>query len=378
MKPIRITMLIASLDLTGTPRMMMDIIDNINWRKFAVNIAYKPEYVKSELDLLKDLDKLGVKIIPLRGKRLFDPRGVFDLYKHLKRDSVQIVHCWDALGIAARVLKLFLKFGIVQSYCNTIVSKGSSLYYIINKITSLFTDGIIFCSEGVYNSFKRKKTIFLRGKLTELIYNCINIEAINNKTYDITKVKKKLDLSKDNFILTNIGYFNEQKGQSYLLDSLKIIVNNIPQVKLILIGWGPLEKNLRVKAKELELENNVIFAGKCQRDTVSEILSITDVFVLSSLWEGFGLVIGEAMAMAKPVVCTRTDGSELLVEHNKTGIIVPPKNPRDLAKAVIHLVGSPERRLSMGFLGRKRVSTLFPPDKFIRQHEAFYKKILQS
>ena len=371
-------MLITSLSLTGTPRMMMDIIENINYGQFEIAVAYKPDYPGSELDLLENLDSLGIKLVPLQGRRLFDFWGLVDLYKHLKKDPVHIVHCWDALSIAARILRLFVKFRIVQSYCNTIVSKGSFVYYIINKTTSLFTNGVIFCSEGVHNSYKNNKTIFVRGKQIGLIYNCINLKEITEKIYDTKKIRSRWNLIKENLILTNIGYFNEQKGQNYLLDSLKIIVNNMPQVKLILIGWGPLEKSLRVKAKELELENNVIFAGKCRRDTVFEILSITDVFVLSSLWEGFGLVLGEAMAMAKPVVCTRTDGSELLVEHNKTGFIVPPKNPQEFASAVTYLVDRPIHRREMGMLGKKRVSTLFRPGKFIREHEAFYKKVHQS
>jgi len=175
-----------------------------------------------------------------------------------------------------------------------------------------------------------------------------------------------------------VGYFNEQKGHKYLLEAMKIILDEIPQVKLVLVGWGVLENKLRMKAKELEIDENIIFAGKCRRDAVFEILSITDIFVLSSLWEGFGLVLGEAMAMAKPVVCTETDGSKLVVQHNETGLIVPPKSPHDLADAVTYLVRSPERRQRMGLLGKKRISTLFPPDKFICQHEAFYKKVLES
>ena len=153
MEPIRITMLITGLGLTGTPRVMMDIIENINYRHFEVSVAYKPEYSRSDLDLIEDLQNLGLKLIQLRGKNLFNFSGLFDLYRHLKRDSVQIVHSWDALGIAARLLSLFLRFRVIVSYCNPVVSKGSSLYYFINKITSLLIDGIIFCTKGVQKSY---------------------------------------------------------------------------------------------------------------------------------------------------------------------------------------------------------------------------------
>ena len=146
----------------------------------------------------------------------------------------------------------------------------------------------------------------------------------------------------------------------------------------ILVGWGPLENKLRKKAQELGVENNILFAGKCQRNAVLEILSITDIFVLSSLWEGFGRVMGEAMAMGRPVVATKTDGTELLVEHNKTGLTVPTKNAQLLADAVLDLIDNPHRRLLMGKLGKEKISTFFSADEFIRQHQNFYKKVFQA
>ena len=378
MNPIRITMLIASLDLTGTPRMMMDIIENINFRKFAVSVAYKPEYPGCEPDLKKDLDSLGIRLIPLRGKRLFDLQGIFDLYNHLKKDSVQIVHCWDALGIAARVLSLFSKFRIIQTYCNTLVSKGSIAYFFLNKMTSPLIDGIIFCSAGVQKSYERGKTIFLNNDKIALIHNCTDIDKIQKRYYDLKKIKIRWNINDNDVILTNIGFFNEQKGQKYLLDAIRIVVKQIPNIKLILVGWGPLEGCLRTQARELEIENNVLFAGKCPHDTVFEILSVADIFVLSSLWEGFGLVLAEAMALAKPVVCTKTDGSQLLVQDHKTGLIVPPKSPHDLAAAIIYLLNRPKLREQMGVFGKERVSSYFSPDKFIEQHQWFYNAILQS
>jgi glycosyltransferase involved in cell wall biosynthesis len=371
-------MLIAGLGLTGTPRMMMDIIENINYRKFEVSIAYKPEYPRSELDLLEDLNNMGIELVPLKGKRLFDFRGIFHLYRHLKKNSTHVVHCWDELGIAARLLSIFLGFRVIASHCNPVISKGSFFFYFLNKITSILIDGLIFCTQGVQDNYKKNKTIFLHNKKIALINNCINTSKIPKNVYQHAEIKQKWGIDEKDFILTNIGYFNEQKGQTYLLYSLKMIFEKIPEAKLIIVGWGPLEKTLRILARELQVESQVIFAGKCERDIVFEILSITDVFVLSSLWEGFGLVLAEAMAMAKPVVSTHTDGSKLVVQHNKTGLIVPPKNPRDLADAVTDLHANPEWREEMGLLGKKRVTTLFSPDKFVLQHELFYKKVLQS
>jgi glycosyltransferase involved in cell wall biosynthesis len=356
---------------------MMDIIENINYSQFEVSVAYKPECPQFELDLLVDLKNLGIKLVPLRGKRLFSFLGIFDLYRHLKKDCVQIVHCWDALGIAARILRLFSDCHVIESFCNPVISKGSFIYYWVNKITSLLLNGIIFCTTGVQKSYKQNKTIFLSRKKIALIANCINTGTITERVYDRKKIRKKWKITQEEVILTNIGYFNDQKGQIYLLEAMELILLEIPQIKLILVGWGPLKATLRRKAQDLGIEKNVVFAGKCPHDTVFEILSITDLFVLSSLWEGFGLVLGEAMAMGKPVVCTRTVGSQVVVRHNETGLIVPPQNPQALTEAVIDLLNNPDRMKKMGELGRKRVTALFSPERFVQKHEAFYREIIQ-
>jgi glycosyltransferase involved in cell wall biosynthesis len=369
-------MLMAGLSLTGTPRMMMDIVENINYKEFDISIAYKPDYNPSEHDLLQDLRDLGIKMVPLRGHRLFSTHGISDLLRHLKRDKVRIVHCWDALGIVARVLKYHTGCQVVESFCNPVESKGSFLFYWVNKLTSLSLDGIIFCTHGVQDSFEQHKTLFLTRKKIALIHNCINIKAINNNTYDHEQIKLKWGIDTDDIVLTNIGYFNEQKGQKYLLLAMKNILSRVPNARLVLVGWGPLESLLRIQASELEIEERVIFAGKCSHDAVFEILSITDLFVLSSLWEGFGLVLGEAMAMGKPIVSTRTIGSEVLVQHDETGLIVPPKNPTALAESVIDLLQTPDLMQKMGQIGRRRVSTLFSTERFIECHEAFYRDII--
>ena len=377
MERIRITMLVAGLGLTGTPRVMMDIIENINHNQYDISVAYKPEYPASDLDNLNDLMNLGITLIPLRGKRLFSFSGITDLFQHLYRDHVQIIHCWDALRIIARILKFATGCRVIESYCNPVISKGSFIYYWANKITSLLLNGIIFCTTGVQKSYEQNKTIFLNRKKIAVIANCVNTGRITERIYDRNEIRKKWKITQEGIVLTNIGYFNDQKGQIYLLEAMEIILLEIPQIKLILVGWGPLEATLRRKAQDLGIEKNIVFAGKCPHDTVFEILSITDLFVLSSLWEGFGLVLGEAMAMGKPVVCTRTVGSQVVVRHNETGLIVPPQNPQALTEAVIDLLNNPDRMKKMGELGRKRVTALFSPKKFVQKHEAFYREIIQ-
>jgi glycosyltransferase involved in cell wall biosynthesis len=371
-------MLIAGLGLTGTPIKMMDVIEHINPKEFDITVAYKPDYPGCQLDLLDDLSNLGVRSVPLRGKGLFSLTGILDLYDHVRKERRQIVHCWDALEIIARMIKLLTRCRVIMSYCNPVVDKGSLFYFIVNKITSFLTDGIIFCSNAIKTNYEISKTIFIKKCQIAIIHNCININNIKKSFYDKAEIRKKYKISNNNIVLANIGYFSRQKGQIYLIEAMNRIISTAPEAKLILVGWGPLENKLRRKAKELGINNNILFAGKCQRTAILEILSITDIFVLSSLWEGFGRVMGEAMAMGKPVVATKTDGTKLLVDHNKTGLIVPKRDPHLLAEGVLNLINNPRRMREMGKVGQRKVTALYSPQPFIRGHETFYRRILQQ
>jgi len=371
----KITMLSASLGLSGTPRVMMDIIENINHDRFDVSVAYKPEYPGFESDLLVPLRSMGIKLVPLRGRKLFALTGIIDLYEYLKHNSIQIVHCWDALSIIARILKPCTRCRIVESFGNPVTSRGSLIYYLTNKITSLLMDGFIYTINEVQKSFENSGVLFLKGKENAVIANCINTGKLN-PSYDVKAIKEQWHIPEDHIVLTNVALFNGQKAQVYLLQAMRIILEKIPKAKLILVGWGPLENELKVRARDLGIENDVLFTGKREHEEVFRLLSITDIFVLSSLWEGFCLAIAEAMAMGKPVVSTRTDGSQTLIIDNETGLLVPQKDPGALAYAITSLINDPETMRLMGARARQRINALFTPEKFIHAYEAFYHKIV--
>lgn len=365
--------------ISGAFRMMMDIIENIDRSRFQIFVAYKPDYAewgKDETDLII---KAGAKITPLRGKWLFDLHGFMDLWNILRKEKIDILHSWDVLGVPARIIGKLAGVAIVEEFANpppALISEISLKHYLINKVTSVFVDGFVACSNGVMKRYQEKKPVFLRNKILSVVHNSLDVPHLNVSKYNLALLRKKYNLADHEVILTNIGYFNEQKAQDDLLKAFKKVVDKRSNVKLFLVGWGRLENKLKEITEHLGLKDRVIFTGKLARAQVFEILSITDLFVLSSHWEGFGIVLAEAMALGKPVVSTDTDGSREVVVNGKTGVLVPIKNPQILAEAILDLLEKPDLMVQMGEEGLKRVTTLFNCEQFIKGYEAFYRSVL--
>jgi len=373
-------MLIAGLGLSGTPRVMMDIIENLSRDQFEISVAYKPEFPGFEDDLLDPLKKLGIEAIALRGKHLLSITGLWDLYNYVRSNSVRIIHCWDDLCIAGRILKPVTGCRIIETFGNPVTSKGTHLFYLLNKITSILMDGMIFVSEGVERSFRQSDIlIFGNDTKTKVIYNVLNLRNIPEYSSETrAQIRKRFGFHKHEVILLNLGMLNPQKSQENLIAALPHVLADDQKIRLVIVGCGEREQILRDHIRALHLEDHVFLAGKRQRQEVFEILSMADIYVSSSLWEGLPIAVLEAMAFRLPVVATDVIGNREAVSNLETGLLVPPGDPGTLGKAIRTLVRDKEFRNRMGTSGRRRIEAFFHPDHFIREHELFYMSILNK
>ncbi|MEM4204855.1 MAG: glycosyltransferase, partial [Candidatus Methanomethylicaceae archaeon] len=145
---------------------------------------------------------------------------------------------------------------------------------------------------------------------------------------------------------------------------------------LVLIGTGPLEKELRCLADTLGLTSSVHFAGA--RLDIEHLLPHFDLFVSSSLWEGLPTVILEAMAAKVPVIGTAVSGTSELIEHERTGLLVPPGDAEQLAKAILYILAHPEVVQDMVECAYKTARARFSIEVVARQYEMFYEQLLHG
>ena len=159
-------------------------------------------------------------------------------------------------------------------------------------------------------------------------------------------------------MVTKIASLTEQKGHEILIEAAGIIVEKNRNVIFLIVGDGPRKEELIGLVNEKKLSNYFIFTGI--RNDIPKIFKITDIFVLSSHWEGLPITVLEAMASKIPVVVTDVGGNEEVVLNNKTGIIVPPNSPIGLGKALNILIHDKDLRYIFGKNARKRLALNLP------------------
>ena len=368
----KILFLSASLSLTGTHRVMLDLIKGLNRDRYRVFAAYKPELQGPGNDILMETEKYTEKVFKLRGKHVFAFPGIIDLNGILRNNRFDIIHCWDSLSIIARITGKLYGSRVIDSIGNPPVME-SWKNRLAKKITSLFLDGAVFCSNESLKSHYLNGANIHKLCTNKVIYNCIDIDEIPEYSQELKlSLRKKYGISANDILLTNLGMYNEQKAQRYLIEALIHVLPSHPETRLFLVGWGKNETLLKNRINDLGLQNNVVLTGKKLRKEVFEILSITDIYVSSSLWEGLPLSVLEAMAFRLPVAATDVTGNSEAVENNITGFLFPEKDPLSSGNSILKLIDNPGLRLSMGLLGREKVEKDFSKKQFISGHESFY------
>lgn len=169
----------------------------------------------------------------------------------------------------------------------------------------------------------------------------------------------------------SISRLRKEKGVDILLDAFSQLVDQKKNIHLVIIGTGPDEDDLKAKAIEAGCQNQISFCGQAEWEHAMELLSIIDIVVVPSRFEGFGLAAAEAMALEKPVVASDTTGlKEVVIDQRQAYFSVG--NVSALVLALQELVIDPDLRYRYGLAGKKRVTQYFSSEIFTNKITALY------
>jgi len=187
-------------------------------------------------------------------------------------------------------------------------------------------------------------------------------------------LRTELNLPSDTFLFGMACRLTPQKGISDALKAFASIQHERNDVHFIIAGDGELKKQLVNEAKQLGIASRVYFLG--WREDVKEVLAALDVFLMPSLWEGFGLVLIEAMSRRIPVIASNVSAIPEIVVDGESGILIPPEDPQALAGAMQLLLQDRALRAYIGLLGEDRVETHFTAERMAKETLDIYQGIL--
>lgn len=259
---------------------------------------------------------------------------------------------------------------VFHSYFKPLKEK---LFLVLERLTARWTDCLIALTERC-----RREHLELKVGIPE---QWVTIPSgVEEKFFqDIgsrEELLNSLGISPERKIIGFIGRLAPVKGAAYLIEALPEIFQEIPEAHCLIVGEGEEKLRLEKRVEEWELKHRVTFAG--HQKNPAPYLSAFDVLVVPSLNEGMGRVIVEGGLLCKPVVGTNIGGIPDLIEPQETGLLVEPKNPSQIAKAVMQLLQDPLRCKRLGMTLRAKVLNGFTADQMLDKIDSLYQKLLME
>jgi glycosyltransferase involved in cell wall biosynthesis len=333
-----------------------------------------PEVRESQVEKFQ---KLGVTVsFPDRDKRKFYVVG--DLCRWILRNRFDILHTHsynpNIYGRLSGVLYKDIK--IIGHYHNYYENKWDADNSIIfDQLLAQSSDQLISCSKSVRDHVSEKLGI-PPEKIEVILYG--SDQNRFKVRYDPVEVKKELNIPRDRNVVGIIGRISEQKAQDDFIKAAKLIKDAVPDTVFLIVGQTDddlLVNRLKDLAVSLGIDRDIIYTGYIS--DVPKVYSALDILVVPSRWEGFGLILVEAMASGKPIVATNVGPIPEVVISDETALLVPPSSPPSIASSVISLLNNPGRAREMGQRGVERAK-MFSWERAGRQLDLLYKKLLQG
>ena len=363
-KKIKILYIIPNLEVAGAEQHLINLASNLDNRGFEVLICC----IKKPGKLGERFKEVGGDIICLKRRSIYDLRIMLDIHRLIKRNGFDIVHTYlfgfhYLAGIPARLCGV----PVVISSRREIAVWKKRHHRFLENLGNRFTDKVVSCSRAAREFAVGSEN--LPGEKILTIYNGVDLKKFFPRPPSAC-ILEEFGLGKEDKIIGMVTKFASVKDPETLLKAVNEIRKTYPRIKCLLVGDGPLKESLKLKVESLKLGNNIIFPGK--RNDITRILSIMDVFVLTSLIEGLPNTILEAMACGLPVVATNVGGIPEVVENGKSGILVEPRDYSSIADAVVNLLENANLRKEMGARGREIVERKFGLDRMIEDYENLY------
>lgn len=355
----KVLQLIETSGPGGAERVLVNLVGQLSQRGYYPLICLrKSGWLSQQLEALPS----QIKIIPQDG--YINCRWFRHIGNLIRAEQVSVIHAHEfSMNVYGTILSAITGVPLVTTvhgksyysekwrrrFAYRLVSRGSKMVAVSEDIRQFLINKV---------GIKEKHVI--------TIPNGIDVSAYDDR-FD---AEQRPTNGPRKYVIGSVGSLYPVKGHTYLLKALAIVLKKHPDVICKIAGQGHLISQLEVEAAELGIEQRIEFLGLC--DNIPQFLQNIDIFVLPSVSEGLPLAILEAMAAGKPIIATNVGGISEAVQDQRSGFLVPPRDPAALAQRITQVLADPVLSRELGAAGRERVKRHFSLEKMAKHYQALY------
>lgn len=384
---LKILEIITLFSIGGATETVVSMAEGLMKDGKTVHIATGPNII-SEGSMYETAKKLNIPVVTFKNLRrdinIFrDALVIFQLYRFIKKGNYNIVHTHSSkAGVVGRIAAWLARTPVIlhtvhglpfHRYQTKLKKKA---FIFIEKFSSLFCDKIVAVTDTIiktmldYNIGNRNKYAMIRSSFDIENYK-------TNGEVERKKTKHRFGIEEGDIIIGKIARLSALKGHKYLLESFKLISLKIPQARLLLVGNGELEYDLKRFVDENNLKDKVIFAGLITPEEIPSIVEVMDIVVHTSLLEGLARVLPQAIMMEKPVISFDLDGAHEIIKDGVNGYLIKPLDTEQLGEKIVYLCNHPELIKEFGKKGRVLLGDQFSSKRMVVQINELYSSLYE-
>ena len=374
---MRIAHIIKVTRISGAESHLLALLKGLRERELDVHLIILVERDKPMDEMMRAAEAGGIPVTRVTIRRDADLSMVRRLQRVIRDLQPDIVHTHlvhaNLFGYAAAKMAGVPR--VVSSRHNDDRFRYRERWRRINRRLWRRLDAGIAISEAI-----KQFTIEVEGapadKITVVHYG-MDYNWLSDTEIQVARanLRDQLGLSMDTNILGMVCRLVQQKGIPYALEATRRIQADFPNAHLVIAGDGELAAELRRLAAAIGIDDRVHWLG--WRHDAADLMAAFDVLLVPSLWEGFGLVLLEAMSRRVPVIASRASAIPEVVVHGETGILIEPRDVDALAKAMTRLLQDRALRKHMGLLGAARLEEHFSSARMVDRTIAVYEDVLK-
>jgi glycosyltransferase involved in cell wall biosynthesis len=321
--------------------------------------------------LAAELRSLGVRVDACHKRTGVDLRALIGVRRAFREHRTDVLHTHNPLAHYNAICATLglRRRRVVNTRHGMGAIRGGTRRERLYRLTMHATDVAVCVCSAARDEFVRRGVIPTAKAL--VVANGIRTDGFEARSSAARQaLARELGYAPDTRLIGTVGRLNWAKNHAMLLDAFVGLAATEPNLALVLIGGGALESDLRARAAALGIDSRISFLG--DRDDVPRLLTGLDLFVLSSLTEGYSIALLEAAAAALPIIATDVGGNGEIAAHGVRGLLVPPSAPEQFAAAIRSLLADDHLREQLGRAARAWVLAEGSFRTMAERYEAIY------